>query len=114
MSNASILSYNNELALSCAITIAYYTAKKDYTIIREYPAGKGYADMVFIPRKHVSKPALIVELKWNHSVQGAIKQIKEKQYAGALEDYMDNLLLVGIAYDRESKKHECMIEKYVK
>ena len=42
------------------------------------------------------------------------KQIKEKQYAGALEDYMDNLLLVGIAYDRESKKHECMIEKYVK
>ena len=69
--------------------------------------------MVFIPRKHVSKPALIVELKWNHSVQRAIKQIKEKQYAGALEDYMDNLLLVGIAYDKESKKHECMIEKYV-
>ena len=114
MSNTSILAYNNELALSCAITIAYYTAKKDYTIIREYPAGKGFADMVFIPRKYVDKPALIIELKWNHSVQGAIRQIKEKHYTGALEAYMDNLLLVGIAYDRKSKKHECVIEKYVK
>lgn len=114
MSNTSILAYNNELTLSCAITIAYYTAKKDYTIIREYPAGKGFADMVFIPRKYVDKPALIIELKWNHSVQGAIRQIKEKHYTGALEAYMDNLLLVGIAYDRKSKKHECVIEKYVK
>lgn len=70
--------------------------------------------MVFIPRKYVDKPALIIELKWNHSVQGAIRQIKEKHYTGALEAYMDNLSLVGIAYDRKSKKHECVIEKYVK
>ena len=49
--NTSILAYNNELALSCVITIAYYVARKDYTMIRELPAGKGFADVVFIPRR---------------------------------------------------------------
>ena len=42
-----------------------------------------------------------------------VGQIKERKYAGALEEYKDNLLLVGISYDRKSKKHACVIEKYV-
>ena len=113
MLNTSILTYNNELSLSCVITIAYYVAQKDYTLIRECPAGKGFADIAFIPRKNRDKPALIVELKWNRSAGGAIEQIKDKHYMGALETYMDNLLLVGICYDKQSKRHECMIEKYV-
>ena len=110
--NTSVLAYNSEQALSCVITIAYYVARKDYTLIRELPAGKGFADIAFLPRKHTNKPALIVELKWDKSAQGAICQIKDKQYVGALEEYADNLLMVGINYDKTNKKHECIIEKY--
>lgn len=43
--------------------------------------------------------------------KGAINQMKEKQYIDALKDYEGNLLLAGINYDRETKKHTCMIEK---
>ncbi len=88
--------------------------KKDYTLIREMPAGKGFADIVFLPRKHSGKPALIVELKWNQTEQGAIKQIKDNQYIKALEEYSGNLLLVGINYDKKSKKHNCIIESFEK
>lgn len=112
--NTSVLAYHNELSLSCVITIAYYTAQKDYTLVREFPTGKGFADIVFIPRKHTDKPALLIELKWNQSAQGAIKQIKEKQYTGTLKEYTGNLLLVGINYDKDRKRHECIIEKYSK
>lgn len=110
-SNTSILSYNNENSLSCVITIAYYAAQKDYTLIREMPAGKGFADIVFLPGRHTDKPALVVELKWDKTVQGAIAQIEEKKYAGALEGYAGNLLIVGINYDKKTKKHECVIKK---
>lgn len=110
--NVSILNYNNENSLSCVITIAYYAAQKDYTLVRELPAGKGFADIVFIPRKGRDLPAMVVELKWDHTAQGAINQIKEKKYMGALKDYADKLLLVGINYNKKSKKHECMIEGY--
>lgn len=114
MANTSVLAYNNELALSCVITIAYYVARKDYTLIRELPAGKGFADVIFLPRKHTDKPAMIVELKWDKSASGAIAQIKNKKYEGALDEYTGNLLLVGINYNKNSKKHECIIEKYHK
>lgn len=109
--STSILSYNDENSLSCVIALAYYSAKKDYTIIRELPTGKGFADMVFLPRRHSDKPAIIVELKWNHSAKGAIYQIKEREYMKALEDYKGNMLLVGIDYDKKSKTHKCEIEK---
>lgn len=109
--NTSILNYNNENALSCVISLAYYNAINEYTIVRELPAGKGYADVVFLPGKGSNKPAMIVELKWNQSVKGAISQIKEKQYMQALGEYQGNLLLVGSNYDKESKKHECVMEQ---
>jgi len=109
-SSSSVLQYNNEASLSCAVTIAYYTASKDYMIIRELPAGKGFADLAFIPRKHTDRPAMIVELKYDKSVDAAIRQIKEKRYAGVLKDYKKDMLLVGINYDKD-KKHTCMIEK---
>ena len=54
---------------------------------------------------------MIVELKWNKSVEGAIAQIKEKKYMKALEEYKGNVLLVAINYDRKNKKHECKIEE---
>lgn len=112
--HVSILSYNNENSLSCVITIAYLSAQREYTLIRELPAGKGFADIVFLPRKFSDKPAMIVELKWNQSAEGAIGQIKNMQYGKALEEYSGNVLLVGINYDRKEKTHRCIIEKFVK
>ncbi len=92
--NTSILKYNDENSLSCVISLAYYSACKIYTIDRELPSGKGYADLVFRPRKNNSNPALIVELKYDKSAEGAIEQIKKKQYADCLKDYSGEILLV--------------------
>ena len=67
--------------------------------------------MCMIPRPcHLDKPAVVIELKWDKSAAGAIEQIMEKQYGNALKDYQGNLLLVGINYDKKTKKHECVIE----
>mgnify|MGYP003291519398 CR=1 FL=1 len=111
MENTSILNYNDENALSYVVSLAYFSAKREYICIREFPSGKGYADIVFLPRKHINKPAIMIELKWGKSVTGAIAQIKEKNYDGVLKDYVGNVLLVGINYDKKSKIHECFIEK---
>lgn len=112
MQNSSSLVYNNEVSLASIIQMAYYTAAKDYTLVRELPAGEGFADMVFIPKRKSGKPALVVELKWEKSAEGAINQIKRKRYVEALEEYKGNLLLVGINYDKKLKEHQCRIEKY--
>ena len=111
--NTSILSYNNENSLSCVITLAYFSAQKDYVLIRELPAGKGFADIVFLPRKGVNKPAMVVELKWNVSAEGAISQIRKQQYVHALSGYEGEILLVGINYDKKTKRHQCRIETAV-
>lgn len=109
----SILQYNDENSLSCTINLAFYFAREYYTIIRELPTGKGFADICLIPRKlYADKPAVVIELKWDKDVRGAIEQIKEKQYVEALREYHGNLLLAGIDYDRKTKKHTCMIEKF--
>lgn len=112
----SVLKYNDENSLSCVLTMAYFTAPAYYNIFREMPAGKGFADFVFIPRLNAgSRPAMIVELKYNKSADTAIKQIKEKRYQGALAGYQDIILLVGINYDAEGedkKHHTCIIEKW--
>lgn len=111
----SILQYNDENSLSCTINLAFYFAREYYTMVRELPAGKGFADVCMIPRKlHLDKPAVVIELKWDKSAAGALAQIKEKHYGNALKDYQGNLLLVGINYDKATKKHECVIEKIKK
>ena len=111
MENSSIIEYNNENSLSCIITLAYYNAMNEYTIIREFPSGKGFADIVFLPRKKSDKPAMVVELKWNQSAEGAIAQIRERKYVTALEEYEGQLLLIGINYDKEMKEYQCKIER---
>ena len=109
----SHLTYSDENALSYTISLAYYSARQYYTIIRELPSGSVFADVVFLPRKkYFDKPAMIVELKWNKSVQGAIAQIKNKKYIKALEDYRGNLLLVAVNYDKKKRNHQCHIEKF--
>ena len=108
----SHIQYNDENALSYTISLALYAARNFYTIHRELAGGKGFADLVFIPKKQFAeKPALVVELKWDKSAEGAIKQIKDKKYFESLEEYKNNMLLVGINYDRKTKTHECKIEK---
>lgn len=106
------IQYNDENALSYTISLALYAARNYYTLYREFPTGKGFADMVYIPRKKfANKPALVVELKWDKSAEGAIAQIKKKQYSKALEEYRGNITLVGINYDKESREHTCIIER---
>ena len=108
--NASILKYNDENALSCVISLAYYSAQKNYTLHREMPAGKGFADIVFEPNRNCNLPAMIVELKWGYSAEEAVEQIKRKDYLDCLKNYSGEVLLVGVNYDKE-KHHTCKIER---
>lgn len=109
----SILKYNDENSLACVISLAFYSARAYYTEIRELPTGQGFADIVYLPRKnHQDKPAMIVELKWNKSAEGAIEQIKKQKYGKALEEYKGNMLLVGINYSKATKEHQCVIEDF--
>ena len=111
----SHIQYNDENALSYTISLALYAARNFYTIHRELAGGKGFADLVFIPKKQFAeKPALVVELKWDKSAESAIKQMKEKKYFESLEEYQNNMLLVGINYDKKTKEHVCKIEEYLK
>ena len=110
--HTSILSYNDENSLACVLTVAYIWARNEYVIHREYATGKGFADLVMIPRRNVSKPALVIELKVNHTADTAIDQIKRKEYPAKIAEYTGDILLVGICYDKETKQHECKIEKW--
>ena len=112
--HTSILAYNDENSLACVLTIAYIWAKNEYIINREYATGKGYADLVMIPRRNVSKPALVIELKFNHSADTAIDQIKQKNYPSKIGEYTGDILLIGINYDKETKQHTCHIERSIK
>ena len=110
---ADPLDYNDESSLKTAIILAYYKASSKYTVIKELPSGYGFADIGFIP---VDKkdPAMIIELKYDKDAKTAITQIKNKNYPKVFENYLDNLLLVGVNYDKTTKVHECVIEKYQK
>ncbi len=116
MQAASVLTYNDENSLACAVGLAYYSARKDYRIIRELPTGRGFADMVFLPLPYSRKPALVVELKYDKSAHAAIEQIRERRYTQALEGYSGEILLVGVNYDKNKreKPHSCVIERVEK
>ena len=107
---ASPLTYNNEGALQAAIGLAYFFAASEYTIIKELPAGKGYADMAFIPFVK-GRPAMVVELKMEGGTSAAMEQMVERRYADALSAFEGDVLRVAVSYDRESKRHACKIVK---
>ena len=109
--HASILRYNDENSFSCVLSLAFYSARDRYTLIRELPTGKGFADLVFIPKPGADAPALLIELKYDHSAATALKQIKERHYPQSLEAYRGNLILAGISYDKDTKEHHCVIER---
>ena len=113
-SNSSVINYNNEQSLRFIILIAYYYAKEKYKIIQEMPSGKGFADIMFIPKHNVditAYPPMVIELKWAQSADTAIRQIRDRNYPEKLKGF-EKILLVGINYDKDSKKHECIIEEY--
>ncbi|MCM1025171.1 MAG: ATP-binding protein [Roseburia sp.] len=103
--------YNDEQALRYVIKFAYIAAADQYLKIEELPSGKGIADVVYLPKPRTVCPALVVELKWNKSAEGAIRQIKERNYPAVMRDYGGEIVLVGINYDEKSKKHSCVIER---
>ncbi|MCI5649265.1 MAG: ATP-binding protein [Fusicatenibacter sp.] len=114
---ASSIQYHDENSLSSVLTIAYLSSMQYYfKPVRELPAGRGFADFVFIPKPDylADYPALVVELKWNKDSTTAIQQIKDRQYPESLLSYTGNILLVGISYDKNTKTHLCSIEKYHK
>ena len=111
----AILFYNDEKALRSVVKLAYFSYKDYYLKFEELPAGDGYADIVYLPKKDSHLPALVIEMKWNKSAEGAIAQIKNKHYPEAIKDFGGDILLVGINYDKDApagkRKHTCVIEK---
>ena len=73
-------------------------------------------NFVFIPKPEYKNdyPALVVELKWNKSAKSALQQVKDRRYPDPIQNYMGDILLVGINYNKKDKKHECVIEAYQK
>ena len=110
--HTSILTYNNENSLANVIAISLFLSTTNtYNVVRELPTGKGYADLVYLPKSGVNKPALLIELKYDKSAQTAITQIKEKNYLQFFKDYKGEVLLVGINYSKDTKTHQCIIER---
>ncbi len=117
MQYTSAIRYNDENSLSSVLTIAYLSSMKYYfTPIREFPAGRGFADFVYLPKPEYINiyPALLIELKWNKNVQTALEQIKKNLYPESLLSYTGDVFIVGITYDKKDKTHKCKIEKYEK
>lgn len=112
-----LLSYSNEADLTAVVNLVYFAARDCYCVERQDKAGVGYVDFIFYPEPDTSVDGMILELKVNHTAEEAIQQIKDRQYAlkfepklGEERRYTGRILAVGIAYDKESKKHSCKIE----
>ncbi len=108
--SSSLLEFNDENSMRCAIILAYYAAKPFYKIFHELPTGKGFADMVFIPLPGSSRPAIVVELKYDKTADSAIDQIKRKEYPKSLKGFSKQIILVGINYNKSTSKHEVKLE----
>ena len=107
--------YNSEAALSYAVQLAYYKAQDEYTVVPEVDSGKGYADLLYLP-KNTNRPALLIELKYNQDATSAIDQILKRNYPDRLQHYKGNLILVGISYVNTAtpetpnfKHHHCRL-----
>ena len=44
--------------------------------------------------------------------KAAIAQIEERKYPESVMQYTGDILLVGINYDKKSKKHDCVIRQF--
>ena len=110
--------YNNEQALRGTIKLAYFAYRDEYLQMEELTGGTGYADIVYLPKCNSDYPALVIELKARdkkhpeRDSEGASAQIKKNNYPASIQNYTDEILLVGISYDKDDpeKKHTCVIE----
>ena len=112
-----LLSYSSEAELTMIVNLVYLQARDRYRIEREDKAGIGYVDFIFYPEINQKADGIILELKVDHTAEEAIQQIKEKKYLtkfqgklGQKPRYTGRILGVGIAYYKDTKKHECKIE----
>ena len=106
--------YHSEQALRGVIKLAYFVYKDHFVQLEELPGGRGYADIVYLPKKRSDLPILLIELKWNKDAKGAIQQIKDRDYPASLQGYGSEILLIGINYDKDDpgSKHSCKIEEW--
>ena len=100
--------YNDENSLACVVTVGYLAALDKYRITREAKAGKGYADFLFEPLRKTDT-AIILELKYGHSAEDALRCIHERDYVQRFKGW-HQVLLVGINYSERTKKHTCLTE----
>ncbi len=110
----SVIGYNKEEALVfCLISGLMWCAETSYDSFRELPAGKGFADLVFVPKSRADLPIMIIEFKRDYSAEDALNQIKDQDYAARYRKDGDKreVLLVGLNYSSETKEHHCVIEK---
>ena len=122
-----LLRYKNEADLAAVINLVYLYARNHYNVEREKSAGKGVADVAFIPknpRKTQSSP-YVVELKVaddgetaEDAAERAIEQIKSRNYLSVFKDVLTDEnkfdsqpLAVAISWDPKDKKHACRIEE---
>lgn len=106
--------YNNEDSLRSVVLLSLVYALNFYkTPICELPSGKGFADIVLIPKNEFKEqfPGIVIELKWDKGTDSALKQIKTKDYCARIHESCNDILLVGINYSAKDKKHTCVIEK---
>ena len=111
----SHISYNSEEALSYTLSLGLYAARQWYTVTRELPAGKGFADLALVPRRmYANRPAILIELKWDKSADAAIAQIHRKHYPAVFDQWLADggeLILAGVSYDKSTREHTCVIER---
>lgn len=112
---SSIIRYNDENALACTLRLAFFSAIRRWRLVREMPAGKGFADMTLVPLASAAAgtPGVVIELKYGASAREALAQIRERGYDRALNGaaVSGNVVLCGIAYDPKTKAHSCVIER---
>ena len=112
--NVSLLTYNREESMVfCLISGLMWRTEREYECFRELQSGKGSADLIYVPKRNIHLPILLIEFKYGQSADEAMNQIKEKEYFRRYidGDYPNDILLVGINYNPKTKEHQCLIEK---
>ena len=113
--NVSLLGYNREETMVfCLVSGLMWRTEREYECFRELQSGKGSADLVYVPKRNENLPILLIEFKYDRSAEEAMEQIKEKEYFARYRDggYPNDVILVGINYDRKNKTHQCLIERF--
>ncbi len=112
--NVSLLSYNREESMVfCLISGLMWRTEREYECFRELQSGKGSADLIYVPKRNINLPIMLIEFKYGQSAAEALNQIKEKEYFSRYQsgDYPNDILLIGINYNPKTKEHQCLIEK---